>query len=95
MPPAAAERTHTAPIDGVMTFDSPFPANLLAVGTGNPSLPASGQGGRNLMAFQGILCFIPPCFACGSRSPPSPASIFLAGDFLYTKFCVQAVYKRG
>lgn len=45
------------------------------------------------MAFQGILCFIPPCFACGSRSPPSPASIFLAGDFLYTKFCVQTRVK--
>lgn len=30
---------------------------------------------------------------CGSRSPPSPASIFLAGDFLYTKFCVQARVK--
>ena len=45
------------------------------------------------MAFQGILCFIPPCFACGSRSPPSPASIFLAGDFLYTNFCVQARVK--
>lgn len=34
-----------------------------------------------------------PCFACGSRSPPSPASIFLAGDFLYTKFCVQTRVK--
>lgn len=45
------------------------------------------------MAFQGILCFIPPCFAGGSRSPPSPASIFLAGDFLYTNFCVQARVK--
>lgn len=31
MPPAAAERTHTAPIDGAMTFDSPFSAVLLAV----------------------------------------------------------------
>lgn len=30
MPPAA-ERTHTAPIDGAMTFDSPFSAVLLAV----------------------------------------------------------------
>ena len=56
-------------------------------------MPASGQGGRILMAFQGILCIIPPCFAGGSRSPPSPASIFLAGDFLYTKFCVQTRVK--
>ena len=31
MPPAAAERTHTAPTDGAMTFDSPFSAVLLAV----------------------------------------------------------------
>lgn len=31
MPPAAAERTHTALIDGAMTFDSPFSAVLLAV----------------------------------------------------------------
>lgn len=31
MPPAAAERTHTAPIDGATTFDSPFSAVLLAV----------------------------------------------------------------
>ena len=30
MPPAAAERTHTAPIDGATTFDSPFSAVLLA-----------------------------------------------------------------
>ena len=37
-----------------------------------------------------VLC---PCFAGGSRSPPSPASIFLAGDFLYTKFCVQTRVK--
>ena len=44
------------------------------------------------MAFQGIFVLC-PCFAGGSRSPPSPASIFLAGDFLYTKFCVQTRVK--
>ena len=53
-------------------------------------MPASGQGGRNLMAFQGILCFIPPCFACGSRSPPSPASIFWPGIFCTQNFVCKA-----
>ena len=49
MPPAAAERTHTAPIDGATTFDSPFSADLLAVWDWESLfLPASGQGGRNL-----------------------------------------------
>lgn len=45
MPPAAAERTHTAPIDGAMTFDSPFSAVLLAVWGNLPIPPAFGQSG--------------------------------------------------
>ena len=45
MPPAAAERTHTAPTDGAMTFDSPFPAVLLAVWGNLPiARPWSGAG---------------------------------------------------
>lgn len=68
MPPAAAERTHTAPIDGATTFDSPFSAVLLAVWDWESLfLPASGQGGRNLMAFQGILCALP--LFCGQDCP--------------------------
>ena len=68
MPPAAAERTHTAPIDGATTFDSPFSADLLAVWDWESLfLPASGQGGRILMAFQGILCALP--LFCGQDCP--------------------------
>ena len=47
MPPAAAERTHIALIDGAMTFDSPFPAVLLAVwGSESPYCPPVVRGGR-------------------------------------------------
>lgn len=53
-------------------------------------MPVSGQGGRFLMAFQGILCIIPPCFAGGSRSPPSPASIFWPGIFCTQNFVCKA-----
>mgnify|MGYP004484726359 CR=1 FL=1 len=92
--PALDALTLTAATDSATTFDSPFSADLLAVwGLVCPLLPRFGLGRGFLMAFQGILCFVPPCFAGGSRSPPSPASIFLAGDFLYTKFCVQARVK--
>lgn len=94
MSPARDDLTPIGRTDSATTFDSPFSAVLLAVWDWESLfLPASGQGGRNLMAFQGILCFVLPCFAGGSRSPPSPASIFLAGDFLYTKFCVQTRVK--
>lgn len=52
MPPAAAERTHTAPIDGATTFDSPFSAVLLAVWELGISLsPAFGQSGGFFRAF--------------------------------------------
>ena len=78
--PARDGLTPIGRTDSATTFDSPFSADLLAVwGLGIP-LFARLWSGRAL--FDGI---------CGSRSPPSPASIFLAGDFLYTKFCVQSM----
>lgn len=79
MPPAAAERTHTAPIDGAMTFDSPFPAIDGRLGLGISLLPACGQGRALLMAFQGCAF---PCFADGFRAPSLPCWIFQQGFFV-------------
>lgn len=69
MPPAAAERTHTALIDGATTFDSPFPANDGHLGLGISLLPACGQGRALMMAFQGYAL---PCSADGLRAPVIP-----------------------
>ena len=95
MPPAAAERTHTAPIDGATTFDSPFSADLLAVWDWESLfLPASGQGGRILMAFQGILCALP--LFCGQDCPSCrlklcPCAVSTArGLFVHKFLCTGA-----
>lgn len=95
MPPAAAERTHTSPIDGATTFDSPFSADLLAVWDWESLfLPASGQGGRNLMAFQGILCALP--LFCGQDCPSCrlklcPCAVSTArGLFVHKILCTSA-----
>lgn len=95
MPPAAAERTHTAPIDGATTFDSPFSADLLAVWDWESLfLPASGQGGRFLMAFQGILCALP--LFCGQDCPSCrlklcPCAVLTArGLFVHKILCTSA-----
>lgn len=57
MPPAAAERTHTAPIDGAMTFDCPFPAVLLAVWGNLPIPPALVKAGAFLRGFGQIAAY--------------------------------------
>ena len=67
--PQAVDQTHTAPIDGAMTFDSPFPAIDGRLGLGISLLPACGQGRALLMAFQGYAF---PCFADGFRAPVIP-----------------------
>ena len=59
MPPAAAERTHTAPIDGAMTFDSPFSAVLLAVWELGISLSP------RFWSERGLFCVV------SAKSPPS------------------------
>lgn len=87
MPPAAAERTHTAPIDGAMTFDSPFPAIDGRLGLGISLLPACGQGRALLMAFQGCAF---PCFADGFRAPSLPCWIFQQGFFAHKNLCADA-----
>ena len=85
MPPAAAERTHTAPIDGAMTFDSPFPAIDGRLGLGISLLPACGQGRALLMAFQGCAF---PCFASETGfALPSPLPGFPAGVFCKKSAC--------
>lgn len=96
MPPAAAERTHTAPIDGATTFDSPFSADLLAVWDWESLfLPASGQGGRILMAFQGILCALP--LFCGQDCPSCrlklcPCAVSTARGLFAHKFLCTNVF---
>ena len=89
--PARDDLTPTGRTDGATTFDSPFPANLLAVwGLGIPLLPASGQGGRFLMAFQGILCFIPPVLRAGAV-PRRPLPVFFwPGIFCTQNFVCKA-----
>ena len=81
--------------DGATTFDSPFSADLLAVWDWESLfLPASGQGGRNLMAFQGILCAFP--LFCGQDCPSCrlklcPCAVLTArGHFAHKFLCTGA-----
>ena len=85
MPPAAAERTHTAPIDGATTFDSPFPANDGRLGLGISLLPACGQGRALLMAFQGLPY---PVLQTGFALPSSP--VIDGGFFVHKFLCADA-----
>ena len=86
MPPAAAERTHTAPIDGAMTFDSPFSAVLLAVWELGISLSPRYWSKRGLFCVvsaksppsggdlsAGGACPSPYAHAGGLRTPAAPA----------------------
>lgn len=68
---------------------------LLAIGTGKPSLPASGQGGRILMAFQGILCALPlfcgqDCLTC--RLKLCPCAVLTARGLFAHKFLCTSVF---
>lgn len=86
MPPAAAERTHTAPIDGATTFDSPFLARTGCFGSWeSPYCPPMVRAG----AFDGIsgLCLSLFCRRA-SRSRRFPVG-FSSRDFLHTKICVR------
>lgn len=89
--PARDGLTPTGRTDSATTFDSPFPANLLAVWDWESLfLPASGQGGRFLMAFQGILCIIPPVLRAGAV-PRRPLPVF----FWPGIFCTQNFVCKG
>lgn len=86
MPPAAAERTHTAPIDGATTFDSPFLARTGCFGSWeSPYCPPMVRAG----AFDGISGVWRSLF-CRQVSPVIASLLdFPAGIFLHTKICVQ------
>lgn len=91
MSPARDDLTPIGRTDSATTFDSPFSAVLLAVwGWESLFLPASGQGGRFLMAFQGILCFIPPVLRAGAV-PRRPLPVFFwPGIFCTQNFVCKA-----
>lgn len=79
MPPAAAERTHTAPIDGATTFDSPFLARTGCFGSWeSPYCPPMVRAG----AFDGISGVWRSLF-CRQVSPViASLLVFPAGIFL-------------
>ena len=86
MPPAAAERTHTAPTDGATTFDSPFPAIDGRLGVGNLPIARLWSGAG---AFDGISGLCLSLFCRRVSRPVASLLDFPAGIFLHTKNCVQ------
>lgn len=79
----AAKVTHTAPTDGATTFDSPFPAVLLAVWGNLPILPAFGQSGGFFV--HKFLCTgwdavgLRPMRRVSAKSPPSGGDLSARG----------------
>ena len=97
MPLAAAERTHTAPIDGATTFDSPFSADLLAVwGLGIPLFARLWSGWAQFDGISGDFMRFAPVLRTGlpilsAQALPlcgfNCAGAFGTQNFVYKRIC--------
>ena len=89
--PALDALTLTGRTDGATTFDSPFPANLLAVWDWESLFARLWSGRAQFDGISGDFVLHSPLFCVREPFPAVPCQYFLAGDFLYTKFCVQSM----